>query len=278
LLWPDKLYDVTDGVPTPLELYVNRAAGMLCLWNTQPRCPWQTKAYYDSERQLLLPNQFNRIHRNQWVSSTETFVPMEWWDSCKRTSAEWPQYDDTKFPKKRTSMIVSLDAATSNDNFGLLMGCRHPEFRDQVLTIYAQKWVPSKATGKIDFVGTEEYPGPDLVLERLVKEYNIIEVCYDPYQLHDMAMRWKKKGLVWFHEFSQGTDRLKSDSQLRDLIRDRRYWHRGEEDLREHIQNANAELGAQDQKIRLVKRSEQQKIDLAVCASMMSYELLRLNL
>ena len=43
MLWPDRLYPVTDGEPAPLELFVNRDARMLCLWNTKPRCPWQTK-------------------------------------------------------------------------------------------------------------------------------------------------------------------------------------------------------------------------------------------
>lgn len=278
MLWPDRLYDVTDGVPTPLELYVNREAGLLCLWNTQPRCPWQTKDYYKSEEMIMPPNQFQRIHRNQWVSSTETFVPMEWWDACFRSPNDWPIFSK----RDETGRIVhphvlSLDAATSNDNFGLWLGCRHPERPDDIMTTFCQKWTPGKS-GKIDFVGTEESPGPEMVVEQLIKRYNIIEVCYDPYQLHDFAMRMKQRGLTWFREFSQGQDRLKADSQFRDLIRDRRFWHRGEPDLRDHVQNANAKLDDQDSKIRLVKRAERLKIDLAVAASMGSHELLRLNL
>ena len=285
LLWPDRLYNVTDGTPTPLELFVNREAGMLCLWNTQPRCPWQTKEYYKGEEMILLPNQFQRVHRNQWVSSTETFVPMEWYWACRRSESEWPQYDQPDpskegrliFEKKRHPMVIAMDAATSNDNFGLWMGCRHPEKPGDILTLFAQKWKPGMS-GKIDFMGTEEKPGPELTLRRLIKEYNIIEVCYDPFQLHDMAMRLKKEGLVWLREFSQGQERMKADSQFRDIIRDRRFWHRGEPDLAEHIQNADAKLDSQDSKVRLVKRAERLKIDLAVAASMGSYELLRLNL
>ena len=84
--------------------------------------------------------------------------------------------------------------------------------------------------------------------------------------------------MAWFRSFSQGTDRLLSDSQLYALIRERRFWHRREPELREHISNANAKLDDQDSKMRLVKRSENLKIDLAVAASMGSFELLRLNL
>ena len=273
LLWPDKLYDVTEGEPEPLELYVNETAGLLCLWNTRPRCPWQTKKYYAAEEQILPPNQFQRIHRNQWVTSSETFVPAEWIWACKRTQEEWPTIDFTRHP-----VIISLDAATSNDNFAIYVGCRHPVRTDEILTLYARKWTPNKHTGKIDFVGTEENPGPELELRRLIKYYNVIQVCFDPYQLYSFTARLKQEGLAWFKSFNQGTDRLIADSGLRDLIRDRRFWHRGEADLIEHFLNANAKLDDQDSKIRIVKRADRLKIDLTVAASMCSHELLRLNL
>jgi len=44
------------------------------------------------------------------------------------------------------------------------------------------------------------------------------------------------------------------------------------------VQNANAKLDDQDSKVRIVKRVEKMKIDLAVAASMGSYILLYLNL
>lgn len=271
MLWPDKLYPVTDGEPSPLELFVNEEAGMLCLWNTQPRCPWQTKEYYKAEMQILAPNQFQRMHRNQWTSSTETFVPMAWWDSCNRI-AEFPQIDQLRHP-----CVIALDAAVSDDTFGMWMGCRHPTNREDVLTLYANKWQP-KPGHKLDFQGTDENPGPEKELRRLIKEYNVVQVCYDPYQLHDLSTRLKKEGLAWFKAFNQGTDRLLSDSQIRDLIRDRRMWHRGEVDLRDHIQNADAKIDTEDHKIRIVKRADRLKIDLLVAMSMGSYEILRLNL
>lgn len=273
LLWPDKLYDVTTGNPQPLELYVNREARMLCLWNTMPRCPWQVPAYYESEAHTLVPNQFDRIHRNQWVSNSDTFVPMEWWYACRRNEEEWPKID-----KQRQSMIISLDAAVSGACFGLVMGCRHPERPDEIVFIYSQKWAPDKKTGKIDYQGDDYRPGPEMVLERLIKEYNVIEVAYDEFQLHDMATRLNKKNIAWFRVFGQVQPRAVADSQFRDLIRERRIWHRGEPDLTEHINNADATEDPQDRKIRLIKRAENLPIDLAVCGSMCSHELLRLNL
>lgn len=273
MLWPDKLYPVTEGEPSPLELFVNEEAGMLCLWNTQPRCPWQSRKYYSSEAQILPPNQFDRVHRNQWTTSTETYIPAEWWDACKHDNSEWPEFD-----RKKQPMVIALDAGIVDDNFGLVMGCRHPDRTkgDQVLVEYVQKWMPKN--GKIDFVGTDENPGPEKVIERLLGEYNVVQVCYDPFSLHDMSMRWKKKGLVWWKAFNQANDRLLSDSQLRDLIRDRRLWHRGEPDLREHVLNADAKINDDDNKVRIVKKAEKLKVDLAVCASMCSHQILYLNL
>lgn len=270
MLWPDRLYPVTDGEPTPLELYVNREARMLCLWNTQPRNYTQTKDYYASEKQLLLPNEFLRMHRNQWVSSTETFVPMEWYDACKHD--DWPE-----IPKLHP-MVIALDAGITDDPFGLWMGCRHPTIPDTVIRIYTQRW-QGKPGKPVDFVGTEEKPGPELVIRKLIKDYNVVMCTYDPYQLHDMATRLKKEGLTWFKSFNQGNDRLLSDGQYRELIRDRRLWHRGEPDSRDNVKNADAKIDeAEDRKIRMVKRSEKLKIDLAVAEAMGSYQVLRLNL
>ncbi len=273
LLWPDRLYDVTDGVPTPLELYVNKDARMLCLWNTQPRNPWQTKEYYAAEAAILPPNQFQRMHRNQWVSSTETFVPMQWWHACKRPDEAFPEID-----KKRHPVIIALDAAVSGAALGLWIGCRHPDYPDDIIEIAAHKWEPTGVDHKIDFYGTPERPGLELTLRRYISEYNVIEVAYDEFQLHSFCSRLTKEGLAWFRPFPQGKERLVGDSLFRDMIRERRYWHRGDKYMAEHVQNADAKIDKEDRKIRIVKRSERLNVDLAVCAAMGCRELMRLNL
>ena len=272
LLWPDRLYPVTGGEPSVLEAYVNESARMLCLWNTVPRCPWQSKDYYSSEEGVLLPNQFARMHRNQWASAEETFVPMSWWHACKRTQEEWPIIDKGKHP-----MVIALDAGVSNDNFGLVMGGRHPQNKDETIIEFSQKWVPPKG-GTIDFQGTEEYPGPEMVLRKLIKENNVVQVAYDPYQLHDLATRLKKEGLAWFRPFNQGAERLEADNQYRTKIRERRIWQNGDKDLKEHMENANGQQDDEDRKIRIVKRADELKIDLTVAGSMMNHEVHRLNL
>jgi phage terminase large subunit-like protein len=69
------------------------------------------------------------------------------------------------------------------------------------------------------------------------------------------------------------------DKTLYDLIRDRRVSHDGNADLRQHIANANAKLEKdQDSKLRIVKKTQSRKIDLAVALSMACWECLRLLL
>jgi phage terminase large subunit-like protein len=91
-----------------------------------------------------------------------------------------------------------------------------------------------------------------------------------------MATSLQKAGYGWFRKFSQQNERAIADKTLFDVIRDRRIYHSGEVDLEDHISNCNAEYKGEN-KMRLIKKSETRKIDLAVCLSMCTSEILRLN-
>lgn len=242
---------------TGLEVYANDAARLFVLWNTVPRLAWLTPEYYAQEAVTLTESEFLRMHRNQWVSSEQTFVPREWWDACR--AATLPALDP------RTPIVVALDAGISNDCFAMVAVSRE---ETRVRVRYAQKWTPPKG-GKLDFSVVESE------LRRLAESHNIAEVCYDPYQLHDFCKRLQRENLCFFREFNQGQDRLIADKQLFDMIRERTIEHSGEPDLAEHIQNANAKTEG-DKALRIVKRGEQLKIDLAVALSMATHRITKL--
>jgi phage terminase large subunit-like protein len=249
-------------------VFANDQIRMFCLWNDRGRMPWHTPGYYGQEEGVLTPNEFSRLHKNEWVSSVDVFVEISWWNACQSEISLGPENEP---------WIVALDAGVSGDNFALVAVSRHSGNDTHSVVRYARKWAPPKG-GKIDFQGTKEEPGPERELRRLIDEHNVIQIAYDPYQLEDMAGRLRKEGLGWFKAFSQAKDRLIADSQLRQMIMERRIHHSGEHDLKEHIGNANAKIDPEERKIRIVKRSELLKVDLAVALSMANGECMRLNL
>ncbi len=257
-----------DNDLSDLEVYVN--GDMLSLWNTKPRLSWQTKEYYESEERQQQPNEFLRIHRNQWGSAIEKFVNIIWWDACKEqlpplTSGE--------------QLILGVDAAIGSSSMSYMADCfavigvtRHPHRKEDVAVRYAGIWQAEK--GKLlDFEPIENE------IKRLCSEFSVFEVAYDNYQLHDMMTRMGKLLIANFRSFGQSNDRLIADKQLQAKITSNSLSHDGNPLLRQHVDNANAKTQAGDKDgIRIVKRNEAKKVDAAVALSMAVSRCLYYNL
>lgn len=244
----EQLYEsgVHEGrrIDDDLELYVNDDARMLTLWNTKPRCTWQTDDYYRQEEAILTPAEFRRVHRNEWAVSENAFVPPGWWDSC---------YGDVSVCTN--PCVTALDAAVTDDSFAAVTTSR---IDGKIYVMEVRVWYPPP-NGKIDFAEVERYL-LDLSKRRVIREF-----AYDKMQLEQLAQRlYGKAG--YFREFSQGADRLVADKGLYDLIRDNLIVHANDPELNAHIANANAAL--EGDKLRIVKRKHEQKIDAAVALSM----------
>jgi phage terminase large subunit-like protein len=249
------------------EFYRNQR--LLVIWNTKPSTPWQTPEYYQQEAADLLENEFNRVHKNQWGSSESSYIPAEWWDACRSVI---PAYE------KLEPWVVALDAAVSGDCFGLVAVTRKNGI---VIVRHVRKWVPPPG-GQIMYNASAGTPpnqdeSPAGELRRICNRHSVVKVIYDPFQLHSFCSQMKEELIVFFEAFSQTTKRLQSDKALRDMIRERKIWHDGNLDLREHLTNANAKSEGDD-RIRIIKRKESLKIDLAVCLSMSAYEAERMGL
>lgn len=256
-VWPDS------------EVYANDAARLLCVWVTRHLLPWQTDAngrnYYAQEATTLTDAEYRRLHGNQWVSSVDKFVPDAWWDACYLPIAELNrQYP---FNPKEDELVCTLDAAVTNDCFGILAASRHDKF---VIPRFIFKWIPPVGGfiqySNLDDPTDERYP--EGVVRMLADRFNVIVFGYDPTQLHHFCTQLSDGDVGYFKTFNQGQPRLIADKQLYDVIRDRKLLHDGNADLTEHIYNSNKESDDQGSKLRIVKRSPSMKIDLAVCLSM----------
>lgn len=222
---------------------------------------------YVAEREQTLTASEKRILMlAEWEDEDEAekFVNIIWWDNCREALP----------PLSRSEpIVISLDAAKGGetmlpDCFAMVATTRHPARREDVAVRYCGIWLPPPG-GLLDFGPVEEE------LRRLCREFSVIEVCYDPYQLHDMATRLKRQSIANFQEFSQAGPRLVADQQLQNLIMGRRLAHDGNPLLRSHIDNANAKKDRGG--LRIVKRSNALKVDAAVALSMSAARILYYN-
>lgn len=255
----ENLYNRIVKQGTPVELYdefgnevpeVYASGRSIAYWNTQRYLEWQTDDYYASEAQKLTPSEFARIHKNEWVTSTEAYVDITWWDSCKV---------DAIPVTPQTPQILALDAGVTSDCFAAQAVTKHGTKTQCLKTML---WQPQ--SGKpLDFDS----------IEQAIVDYcagnNVKEIVYDPYQLAQMAQRLRKNKDVKarVHEFEQGGRRAEADTNLRQKIMNRDIEHDGDLSLRSHVMNADSK-STDDSKLRLVKRHEQLKIDAVVALSM----------
>lgn len=251
----ERLYKsiVEQGKPhdTIAELYTNGQS--IGYWCTRRYMSWQVEhpEYYIQEERENTPDEFRRMHKNIWVDAVSGFVPSEWVAACK---SEYTL-------SKNEPVIIGVDAATTSDCFAVVMVSRRDK---DVYVHYSRIWMPPKG-------GTIDFREPEAEIRRLIHEYNVVETCFDPYQLYSLMSRIRDEEVVNARAFPQGGDRLLSDMRLYTLIRDRRLHHHGEVDFMQHINNAAAEIDKAEGKLRIVKRAPELKVDACVALAMAAH-------
>lgn len=262
------------GWPFPDQppLYVNEEAAAVAYWDDGEiarRMPWQTEAYYASERQNLTLAQYERLHLNWWTESVNQFAPVEWWDRLGNNSLRLPEVGD------RTPLVLGADASVTGDCTALTAWSRHPNpARHQELAQrYIKIWTPTREH-PMDYTLTIEAE-----IRRLCAEYNVVELAYDPFQLHKLGTDLTREAVCWARPFGQGIDREKGDYLFYTMVRDKQLEHIVDDEMSQHFANAGVKMAAQeDTKLRIVKRLKDRPIDAVVASSMACMECKRLNL
>ena len=305
----EQLYQsaVIEGTRHPdfpdLPVYVNQPARIFCYWDTEPRMVWQTPEYYAAEAKLLTPSEFQRVHRNQWVSPIGRFIEPEMWQACK---------DDSLQPlsSSRTPVVIGVDAATEGDCAALVAVTRDPRHPQTDVAVRAVRiFKPQHGKSLV----LEETVGS--VIKDWCSRWNVVCVVYDAFQMEKLVQDYRrgyvvlteheKLGLsaeqqeerlkelkravgVWYYKFSQQTARAVADKMLYDMILTRRlHWNdavEGDiyspdgrvETLSKHVLQAGS--SSNRGQLRLVKQSNELKIDAAVALSMAVSKCLELNL
>src|SRR5512139_145008 len=256
------------------------------------------------ESRILVPSEFQRIHRNHWVSSVGAFIQPEWWDACQDETLT-PLLDD------RTPVVVGIDAAETNDCAAIVAVTRDPNRPETDVAIRGCrifKPVPGKSVVLLEETlgkTIQEWgakwnivciPYDAFQMAKMVQDYRRGQVTIDPKELEGMSPEEIQEHLKkiqraiqrWYYKFSQQSVRAVADKQLHDMVVNRQiHWNpndrdsdisaRGDDEtLTKHMKQAGV---AQDRgQYRIQKLSDKLKTDAAVALSMATERCLALIL
>jgi phage terminase large subunit-like protein len=246
----------------PLPCYENKR--LFTYWDHEPRLPWQTEDYYEEQMASLRPAAFLRLHMNQWVTSHEAFIPIEWYDEAAKVY-EAPATLWIDHPMRYFPIYVAVDAGIKRDSTALV-GLGYDGKRGKIGLAFHYIWTPSKGD-QVDLDLTVESK-----LLELYNKFNIVSVVYDPTHLLQTMLRLKQKGLPT-KEFPQNVNLMTSASQLLyDLFKNKNFEAYQDEEYRRHIQMSVAETNSRGFRIVKNKVSRRHFIDAAIATAMASYE------
>jgi phage terminase large subunit-like protein len=246
----------------PLPVYENKR--LFTYWDHEPRLPWQTEEYYEEQMGSLRPAAFLRLHMNQWVTSHEAFIPIEWYDDAAKVY-EGPATLWTDHPMRYWPIYVAVDAGIKRDSTALV-GLGYDGQRGKVGLAFHYIWTPSKGD-QVDLDLTVEAK-----LRELNTKFNIVSVVYDPTHLLQTMLRLKQAGIPT-KEFPQNVNLMTSASQLLyDLFKNKHFEAYHDDEYRRHIQMSVAETNSRGFRIVKNKVSRRHFIDGAIATAMAAYE------
>jgi phage terminase large subunit-like protein len=213
--------------------------------------PWQTPAYYQSQRADLRLNTYLRLHENKWVSNESSLFDMEDWDKCVDRGYSPP------LPNKSIRLYVGADASVKRDRSAVVSVCREG---NSVKLGPFRVWQPSPGQ-PMDYEATMES-----FINELARTYHVASVYYDPFQFHRSATTLTQKG-VKMAEFPQTVNNMTDAGQaLYDAVKHRTLMLYEDDELR---REASFAVGKETPRgIRIVKEKASHKIDAIIALAM----------
>ena len=249
---PDEHKDgEAERVHDSLPIYLNRGAKILCYWDHQPRMFWQTPDYYQSQKRVLRPNTYARLHENRWTSPESTFITADQWNAC---------VDHTRAPiPTNTPRIVGVDIGVKSDNAAVVEVS--PVVGDKIIILGHRVWRPDK-NAPVNLAQVQHH------IVSLARSNHVLKLLADPYQAVQMIQALQTLlGPLVVEEFPQTiTNTTVMGETLFDLVKNRNLIAYASSELQDHVTNA---IGIETERgVRMVKKKSSKKIDLAIALSM----------
>lgn len=259
----EEVPELADLVNSRGDAVCRRNGRTFIYWDTEPRMPWQSKAYYEEQMMTLRPSDFLRMHRNTWVSSNESFIPIEMWDRAARhlTGPATMFVDDFR---RNLPVSVGIDVGMKHDCSALVGVYWDPTKRRAGLA-FSRIWTPPK-DGMLDLEFTVEEE-----LIKLHKQFRIVSVVYDPAQFQRSTVTLQRKGLPMVEYPNTAGNMILATQALYDLLKNDTLDAYPDPELRDHVRYATAETTSRG--FRLVKgRNAKFKIDAAIALAMACFD------
>jgi phage terminase large subunit-like protein len=255
--------ELADLVDDNGETVCRRKGKVFVYWDTIPRMPWQTLEYYEEQMATLRPTDFLRLHRNQWVTTKEEFIPIQFWDEAA-SKLEAPLIYTREHECYGLPISVGVDAGIKNDCTAVVGTCFDYK-RGKVLVAFHRIWVPP-VDEPFDLTVIEDY------IWDMSKYLPISAVVYDPTQLHQAMTNLTKKGFTTV-SFTQTVENMtKATHNLYDLLKNGNLEAYEADDLRDHIRFAAAEVKGRGYRLVKPTKAGRNKIDGAIALAMSAYD------
>lgn len=232
-------------------------------WTARPGrdAAWYSAVAADAVDSSLMKQEYPATPEEAFeATEVDSFLSnIQLWDACR---------DDTLPPLgPHEPCVLAMDGSESDDTFPLVLISRHPADPVRFAVRYCHIFTPVPGVVLDDTEIEAE-------IRDLCRRFAIVEIAFDRALIGQLMRRLTTQTVngpppipVSAEKFNQGGDRLVADKFLYDLILQRRIAHNGQEDLRQHVANANKKKDASG-RIRIVKRTHRLKIDACVATAM----------
>lgn len=196
-------------------------------------------------------NEFRTKRCNQWVSTSEAWLPAGTWEACKSERAIPPG----------TSVVLGFDGSFNGDCTALVAVEVSQNLHVEVVELW-EKPVDDLGGWQVPIVEVED------AIRAACRKWQVIELACDPFRWARTYQILEAEGLP-IVEFPQSPQRMTpATTRFYEAVMNRSVTHDGDPRLARHIGNAVLKADSRGTRIYKEHRNSQRRIDLAVAAVM----------